>query len=81
MEWATCFAIILQDVMAIIRIVNAARSTSDSDTVVARLHQGFLQLNSFASSSSPGYRTFLASIQPQVDSLASLAMGSDGEER
>jgi len=81
LEWASCFAIILQDVMAIIRIVNAARSTSDSDTVVARLHQGFLQLNSFASSSSPGYRTFLTSIQPQVDSLASLVMGSEGEEQ
>ena len=81
LEWASCFAIILMDVMAIIRIVNAARSTSDSAKVVARLHQGFLQLDSFAASYSPGYRRFIESIQPQVVSLARYGQLSTGGEQ
>jgi len=80
LEWASCFAIILQDVMAIIRIVNAARSTPESSSVVLRLHQGFTQLARFASSNSSGYSSFLDSIQPQVTSLAILVMDSGGEE-
>jgi len=70
LEWASCFAFILMDVMAIIRIVNAARSATDSNAVVERLHKGFLQLESFSSSNSPGYWRFLIGIQPQVGSLA-----------
>jgi len=69
LEWASCFAVILKDVMAIIRIVNAARSTPDTANVVERLHRGFLQLDSFAISSSGGYIQFLTGIKPQVSSL------------
>merc|ERR1712142_1029506 len=80
LEWASCFAIILQDVMAIIRIVNAARSATDSNAVVERLHKGFLQLESFSSSNSPGYWRFLIGIQPQVGSLANLSMDNGRED-
>jgi len=81
LEWASCFAIILQDVMAIIRIVNAARSAPDSSNVVDRLHQGFTQLTRFASTNSTGYSIFFDTIQPQITSLASLSMDSGREEQ
>ena len=68
LEWASVVATLLRDAMAIIRIVNAARSAPDAATVVQRLHDGFLQLDAFSVTS--GYRGFLASIQPQARSLA-----------
>ena len=79
LEWASLVAAVLRDGMAVIRIVNAARSAPEAVKVVRRLHEGFLQLEAFSGSS--GYRVFLASIQPQARSLARFlqAEGAAGE--
>ena len=65
LEWASLVATLLRDPMAVIRIVNAARSAPESTVLVRRLHEGFLQLEV-----ATGYRVFLASIQPQLRTLA-----------
>ena len=79
LEWASLVAAVLRDGMAVIRIVNAARSAPEAVKVVRRLHEGFLQLETFSAGS--GYRVFLASIQPQARSLARFlqAEGAAGE--
>jgi hypothetical protein len=70
LEWAAVAAIVLRDAMAIIRIVNAARSAPDAPRVVQRLYEGFIQLDNYAQHTCLGYRAFMTSIQPQVRSLA-----------
>jgi hypothetical protein len=70
LEWASVAAVVLRDAMAIIRIVNAARSAQDAPCVVQRLYQGFIQLDNYAQHTCLGYRAFMTSIQPQVRSLA-----------
>merc|ERR1712181_53309 len=74
-EWTALVATVLRDAMAVIRIVNAARSASEAALVVRRLHCGFLQLEALPPSS--GYRAFLNSIQPQLRSLATFLQASD----
>ena len=44
LEWAAVAAIVLRDAMAIIRIVNAARSAPDAPAVVRRLYDSVGQL-------------------------------------
>ena len=75
LEWAALVATVLRDAMAVIRIVNAARSASEAALVVRRLHCGFLQLEALPPSS--GYRVFLTSIQPQLRSLANFLQASE----
>ena len=75
LEWAALVATVLRDAMAVIRIVNAARSASEAALVVRRLHCGFLQLEALPPSS--GYRAFLTSIQPQLRSLATFLQASE----
>lgn len=75
LEWAALVATVLRDAMAVIRIVNAARSASEAALVVRRLHCGFLQLEALPPSS--GYRVFLTSIQPQLRSLATFLQASE----
>jgi hypothetical protein len=70
LEWAAVAAVVLRDAMAIIRIVNAARSAPDAVPVVQRLYEGFIQLDNYAQHTCLGYRPFMTSIQPQVRSLA-----------
>ena len=75
LEWAALVATVLRDAMAVIRIVNAARSASDAALVVRRLHCGFLQLEALPPAT--GYRVFLASIQPQLRSLATFLQATE----
>ena len=70
LEWAAVAAIVLRDAMAIIRIVNAARSAPDAPAVVRRLYEGFIQLDNYAQHTCLGYRPFMTIIQPQIRSLA-----------
>jgi len=70
LEWAAAVSVVLRDAMAIIRIVNAARSSQDAAKIVGRLHDGFNQLDAYAQQAGSGYRTFLNSIQPQIRSLS-----------
>jgi hypothetical protein len=78
LDWAALAATLLRDGMAIIRIVNAARSAPEAGVVVRRLHEGFRQLEALPVSS--GYRTFLGSIRPQARSLATFLGPEGGEE-
>ena len=49
LDWAAVAAAVLRDAMAIIRIVNAARSSPEAAEVVSRLHAGFVQIENYAS--------------------------------
>ena len=71
LEWATIVSLVLQDAMAIIRIVNSARSSTDPHSQVDRLHDGFVQLEEHKATNHnlAGYTTFLNSIQPQIKTL------------
>ncbi len=69
LEWATIVSIVLQDAMAIIRIVNAARSGTEAQSVVERLHDGFLQIEHSNHKNLVGYSGFINSIQPQIKTL------------
>ena len=60
LDWASCVAVVLMDVMAIIRIISAARAGSD-DTG-ARLHQGLQKVCSDLTE----YSHFLAAIKPHM---------------
>ena len=48
LDWAAVAAAVLRDAMAIIRIVNAARSAPNAAEVVTRLHSGFVQIENYA---------------------------------
>jgi hypothetical protein len=69
LEWATIVSLVLQDAMAIIRIVNSARSSLEAQSVVERLHDGFSQLEHTTNHNLAGYAAFLNSIQPQIKTL------------
>ena len=69
LDWAAAVSVVLRDAMAIIRIVNAARSAPDAPKIVRRLYDGFLQLDGYVQQNCPGYKAFLNSIQPQLRSL------------
>ena len=64
LDWAGVLAIVLRDVMALIRITSSAKNTSE-DTG-ARLYHGFQKL----SEACPQYTQFLASVKPHILGLA-----------
>jgi len=70
LDWASAVSVVLRDAMAIIRIVNAARSAPDAPAIVRRLYDGFIQLDNYAQHTCLGYRNFMNSIQPQLRSLS-----------
>ena len=63
LDWASCVAVVLMDVMAIIRIISAARASSD-DTG-ARLYQGLQKVCSDLAQ----YSHFLAAIKPHMTGM------------
>ena len=63
LDWASCVAVVLTDVMAIIRIISAARASSD-DTG-ARLYQGLQKVCSDLAQ----YSHFLAAIKPHMTGM------------
>jgi len=76
LDWAAVAAAVLRDAMAIIRIVNAARSSPEAGDVVAGLHHGFVQIENYAQTTCQGYRVFLNAIQPQLRSLSKFLVTS-----
>ena len=64
LDWAGCLALVLQDVMALIRIINTARS-SPEDTG-ARLYHGLKKLGD----SYPQYNQFMTHIRPHLTNIA-----------
>ena len=64
LDWAGCIALVLQDVMAVIRIINSAKSNPD-DTG-ARLFHGFHKLND----TYHQYVQFLTCLRPHMTCLA-----------
>jgi len=64
LDWAGCIALVLQDVMALIRIINSAKSNPD-DTG-ARLFHGFQKLND----TYHQYVQFLMCLKPHMTCLA-----------
>ena len=78
LEWAALVATVLRDGMAIIRIVNSARSSAEAAGLVPRLHLGFQALE-LQQAGLPGYRPFLASIRPQLRSLAAALQQGEAE--
>merc|ERR1719510_1438137 len=84
LEIASLISVLLKDALALIRIVNAARSTTPGDpnspnsqtlcnngdkTVVTRLYQNLKALEAWAQSECHGYAPFFQAIQPQLNSL------------
>ena len=70
LDWAGVLAIVLRDVMALIRITNSA--TNSSEDTGARLYHGFQKLGE----ACPLYSQFLASVRPHVLGLAPLSPAS-----
>ena len=64
LDWAGVLAIVLRDVMALIRITNSAKSSSE-DTG-ARLYRGLQSLGE----ACPQYSQFLTSVRPHILGLA-----------
>ena len=50
LELASLISVLLKDALALIRIVNAARSTPEDKTVVTRLYQNLKALEAWAQS-------------------------------
>ena len=48
LELAAVITIVLKDALALIRIVNAARTSQESKSHVARLHKGLIALEKWA---------------------------------
>lgn len=45
LEWSLVFSIILRDAMAVLRLINAAKSHDQPAETVSRLRQGLLIIN------------------------------------
>ena len=70
LDWAGVLAIVLRDVMALIRITNSAKSSSE-DTGT-RLYRGLESLGE----ACPQYSQFLASVRPHILGLAPVSPAS-----
>ncbi|XP_040571895.1 LOW QUALITY PROTEIN: guanine nucleotide exchange factor subunit Rich [Lepeophtheirus salmonis] len=69
LEIASLISVVLKDYLALIRIVNAARSPPNDKTVVSRLYQNLKAIEAWAQSECHGYTPFFNRIQPQLNSL------------
>ena len=65
LDWASCVAVVLRDVMAIIRIISSARAGSEETG--ARLQVGVSAL----AEELPQYSQFLAAVRPHMTGLTS----------
>ena len=83
LELASLISIVLKDALALIRIVNAARScpTQPSSQIeeqqklaVSRIYQNLKSLEVWAHSECIGYVPFFQTIQPQLNSLRSFLL-------
>ena len=83
LEIASLICIVLKDALALIRIVNAARSCpiqpshqieEQQKIVVSRIYQNLKSLEVWAHSECIGYVPFFQTIQPQLNSLRSFLL-------
>lgn len=85
LDWALILALMLRDAMAILRLVNVARSAltnppSSSTNVdietVTRLRDGLIALSHWIEIDCQGYRPFMGAIYGQIGSLTKLIIPS-----
>ena len=83
LDWALILALMLRDAMALLRLVNLARSALSSNSngnvdveTVTRLRDGLLALSHWIETDCPGYRPFIAAIHTQIGSLTKLIIPS-----
>ncbi|XP_072379724.1 guanine nucleotide exchange factor subunit Rich [Diabrotica undecimpunctata] len=69
LEWSLVFSILLRDAMAVLRIINAAKSHDQTVETVSRLRQGLLIINYWTNSECLGYSTFMLAIHNQISVL------------
>lgn len=83
LEIASLISIVLKDALALIRIVNAARSSpihssfqidEQQKVIVSRIYQNLKSLEVWAHSECIGYVPFFQTIQPQLNSLRSFLL-------
>ncbi|XP_057664090.1 guanine nucleotide exchange factor subunit Rich [Diorhabda carinulata] len=72
LEWSLVFSILLRDAMAVLRIVNAAKSHDQSVETVSRLRQGLLIINYWTNTECLGYSTFMSAIFNQTSILTKI---------
>uniref|UniRef100_A0A023F237 Protein RIC1 homolog n=1 Tax=Triatoma infestans TaxID=30076 RepID=A0A023F237_TRIIF len=69
LQWALLISVLLRDVMAVYRLVNAARSPDQTYEAVYRLKEDIMVLSQWSHIECPGYKPFMAAIQGQIGAL------------
>ncbi|KAK9497227.1 hypothetical protein O3M35_004585 [Rhynocoris fuscipes] len=69
LQWALLVSILLRDVMAVYRLVNAARSPDQTYESVSRLKEDLITLLQWSTAECPGYKPFMVAIQGQIGAL------------
>lgn len=87
LDWALVFAFVLRDAMAVLRLVNMARSAVASSQSpqkaaavenVTRLRDGLLAISHWVDTDCNGYKPFMNVIYSQVSTLTKLIIPSNG---
>ncbi|KAK4884322.1 hypothetical protein RN001_000593 [Aquatica leii] len=72
LEWSLLISILLRDAMAVLRTVNAARTSEQSIEAISRLRQGLQLLCYWTNRECLGYKTFMLAIQNQISVLSKI---------
>ncbi|KAF5272536.1 hypothetical protein FQA39_LY07860 [Lamprigera yunnana] len=72
LEWSLLISILLRDAMAVLRTVNAARTSEQSIEAISRLRQGLQLLCYWTNRECLGYKTFMLAIQNQLSVLSKI---------
>ncbi|KAK5648957.1 hypothetical protein RI129_003849 [Pyrocoelia pectoralis] len=72
LEWSLLISILLRDAMAVLRTVNAARTSEQSIEAISRLRQGLQLLCYWTYRECLGYKTFMLAIQNQISVLSKI---------
>ncbi|KAL3288872.1 hypothetical protein HHI36_003318 [Cryptolaemus montrouzieri] len=72
LEWSLLISVSLRDAMAVLRTVNAAKSSDQSIESVTRLRQQLLLLHYWTNTECLAYRTFMLAIQNQISVLSKI---------
>ncbi|XP_031329698.1 guanine nucleotide exchange factor subunit Rich isoform X2 [Photinus pyralis] len=72
LEWSLLISILLRDAMAVLRTVNAARTSEQSIEAISRLRQGLQLLCYWTYRECLGYKTFMLAIQNQISVLTKI---------
>ncbi|CAG9862515.1 unnamed protein product [Phyllotreta striolata] len=69
LEWSLVLSILLRDAMAVVRLINAAKSHDHPAETVSRLRQGLLIINYWTNTECLGYSAFMLAIYKQISVL------------